>query len=56
MEKVKYKPKSGRWAGQQNFKKVKEYLEKNPTATGKEIASALSISAVTVYSHLKKLK
>lgn len=56
MKKVKYVPRSGVSAGKRNFNRVKDYLEKNPTATGREIAQALKLSLPTVYGHLKKLQ
>jgi predicted ArsR family transcriptional regulator len=51
-----YMPKTGPDAGRRNFERVKRYLENDPQATGVEIAKALDLSTVTVYSHLKKLK
>lgn len=51
-----YEPKTGPDAGRRNFEKVKLHLERDPDATGVEIAKALGLSTVTVYSHLKKLK
>ena len=53
---VIYEPKSGITAGRRNFKKVKECLEQNPNFTGVEISKAVGLSAITVYSHLKKLQ
>jgi len=50
-----YTPKSGINAGRKNNKAVKEYLEKHPHATGKEIARALKLSTVTVYKHLQEM-
>lgn len=53
---MEYIPKSGPDAGRRNFELIKKHLERDPEATGVEIAKAIGISTVTVYSHLKKLK
>jgi predicted ArsR family transcriptional regulator len=51
-----YEPKTGPDAGKRNFEAIKQHLQRDPQATGVEIAKALDLSTVTVYSHLKKLK
>jgi DNA-binding Lrp family transcriptional regulator len=53
---MNYKPMTGVDAGKRNFEAVVAHLEKDPKATGVEIAKALGISLPTVYGHLKKLK
>jgi Mn-dependent DtxR family transcriptional regulator len=51
-----YKPKTGINAGKSNFKKIQDYLEKNPEATGVEIHKTLGLSLPTVYGHLNKMR
>jgi predicted ArsR family transcriptional regulator len=51
-----YEPKTGPDAGRRNFEAIKMHLQRDPEATGVEIAKALGLSTVTVYTHLKKLK
>jgi len=53
---IVYEPLSGAAAGRRNRKRVKEYLEENPGATGVEISKALGLSLVTVYSHLNRFR
>ncbi len=53
---MRYVPKTGINAGRRNLKRIKEYLFKNPDATGVEISKKLEISRVSVYNHLKKLR
>lgn len=50
-----YTPRSGINAAKTNEKAILAYLKKHPNATGVEIAKALNLSKVTVYSHLKKV-
>ena len=50
-----YKPKSGVNAGEENRKRILDYLKEKPDSTGVEISKVLKLSKVTVYSHLSKI-
>jgi len=51
-----YEPSTGPDAGKRNYEAIIKHLERDPKATGVEIAKSLGLSLPTVYSHLKKLK
>ena len=51
-----YNPKTGKYAGKNNFLHIKKLLKDNPGMTGVRIAKELKLSLPTVYGHLAKLR
>ena len=50
---LEYIPKTGKNAKKRNLEKIRDYLKKNPDATGVEISKYTGLTLPTVYSHLK---
>jgi DNA-binding CsgD family transcriptional regulator len=52
---ITYRPKTGSVLGRNNRERIKRYLERNPDATGVDIARSIGISLNSTYVHLRKI-